>query len=165
MITALGTGFGEEFNADKLRYHKIIIMTDADVDGSHIRTLLLTFFYRQMRQLVERGYVYIAQPPLYGLKKGKRQEWAFTEAEMNAVFNGSDPKDWTIQQFKGLGEMDAEQLADTTMDPQKRRLKQVTLEEASEDAERMFTTLMGDKVEPRKLFIQEHARTVRNLDL
>jgi DNA gyrase subunit B len=165
MITALGTGFGEEFNADKLRYHKIIIMTDADVDGSHIRTLLLTFFYRQMRQLVERGYVYIAQPPLYGLKKGKRQEWAFTDAEMAAIFNGSDPKDWTIQQFKGLGEMDAEQLADTTMDPQKRRLKQVTLEEASEDAERMFTTLMGDKVEPRKLFIQEHARTVRNLDL
>jgi DNA gyrase subunit B len=165
MITALGTGFGEEFNADKLRYHKIIIMTDADVDGSHIRTLLLTFFYRQMRQLVERGYVYIAQPPLYGLKKGKRQEWAFTDAEMTAIFNGSDPKDWTIQQFKGLGEMDAEQLADTTMDPQKRRLKQVTLEEASEDAERMFTTLMGDKVEPRKLFIQEHARTVRNLDL
>ncbi len=165
MITALGTGFGEEFNADKLRYHKIIIMTDADVDGSHIRTLLLTFFYRQMRQLVERGYVYIAQPPLYGVKKGKRQEWAFNEAELNAIFDGTDPKDWTIQQFKGLGEMDAEQLADTTMDPQSRRLKQVTLEEASEEAERMFTTLMGDKVEPRKLFIQEHARTVRNLDL
>ncbi|BDE04728.1 DNA gyrase subunit B [Vulcanimicrobium alpinum] len=165
MITALGTGFGEEFNADKLRYHKIIIMTDADVDGSHIRTLLLTFFYRQMRQLVERGYVYIAQPPLYGAKKGKRQEWAYTETELQAVFNGSDPKEWTVQQFKGLGEMDAEQLADTTMDPEKRRLKQVTLEEASEDAERMFTTLMGDKVEPRKLFIQEHARNVRNLDL
>ncbi|HEY4439240.1 MAG TPA: DNA topoisomerase (ATP-hydrolyzing) subunit B [Candidatus Elarobacter sp.] len=165
MITALGTGFGEEFNADKLRYHKIIIMTDADVDGSHIRTLLLTFFYRQMRQLVERGYVYIAQPPLYGVKKGKRQEWAFNDAELSAIFNGSDPKEWTIQQFKGLGEMDAEQLADTTMDPAHRRLKQVTLEEASEDAERMFTTLMGDKVEPRKLFIQEHARTVRNLDL
>jgi DNA gyrase subunit B len=165
MITALGTGFGEEFNADKLRYHKIIIMTDADVDGSHIRTLLLTFFYRQMRQLVERGFVYIAQPPLYGVKKGKRQEWAFNEAELTAIFNGSDPKEWTIQQFKGLGEMDAEQLADTTMDPQSRRLKQVTLDEASEEAERMFTTLMGDKVEPRKLFIQEHARTVRNLDL
>jgi DNA gyrase subunit B len=165
MITAFGTGFGEEFNAEKLRYHKIIIMTDADVDGSHIRTLLLTFFYRQMRALVERGYVYIAQPPLYGLKKGKRQEWAFSDAEMMSIFDGSDPKDWTIQQFKGLGEMDAEQLADTTMDPQTRRLKQVTLEEASEDAERMFTTLMGDKVEPRKLFIQEHARTVRNLDL
>ena len=165
MITALGTGFGEEFNADKLRYHKIIIMTDADVDGSHIRTLLLTFFYRQMKQLVERGYVYIAQPPLYGVKKGKKQWWAFNEAELNGVFDGADPKEFTIQQFKGLGEMDAEQLADTTMDPQTRRLKRVTLEEASEEAERMFTTLMGDKVEPRKLFIQEHARTVRNLDL
>ncbi|MDB5043857.1 MAG: topoisomerase subunit, partial [Candidatus Eremiobacteraeota bacterium] len=165
MITALGTGFGEEFNAEKLRYHKIIIMTDADVDGSHIRTLLLTFFYRQMKQLIERGYVYIAQPPLYGAKKGKRQEWAYSDADLEKIFNGSDPKEWTVQQFKGLGEMDAEQLADTTMDPQKRRLKQVTLEEASEDAERMFTTLMGDKVEPRKLFIQEHARTVRNLDL
>ena len=167
MITALGTGFGEEFNPDKLRYHKIIIMTDADVDGSHIRTLLLTFFYRQMRKLVERGYVYIAQPPLFGLRRGKRQEWAFTEDERDTIIasDGKDPKEWTIQQFKGLGEMDAEQLADTTMDPKTRRLKQVTLDEASEEAERMFTTLMGDKVEPRKLFIQEHARTVRNLDL
>jgi DNA gyrase subunit B len=165
MITALGTGFGDEFNPEKLRYHKIIIMTDADVDGSHIRTLLLTFFYRQMRPLVERGYVYIAQPPLYGIKKGKKQWWAFNDGELNAIFNGEDPKEYTVQQFKGLGEMDADQLAETTMDPQLRRLKQVTLEEASEEAERMFTTLMGDKVEPRKLFIQEHARTVRNLDL
>ncbi len=168
MITALGTGFGEEFNAEKLRYHKIIIMTDADVDGAHIRTLLLTFFFRQMRKLIEDGYVYIAQPPLYGVKRGKKQWWAFNEAELAAIFDGDDPKEFTIQQFKGLGEMDAEQLAVTTMDPATRRLKQVTLEEADGElgeAEKMFTRLMGEKVEPRKLFIQEYARTVRNLDL
>ncbi|MFZ0682249.1 MAG: DNA topoisomerase (ATP-hydrolyzing) subunit B [Candidatus Cybelea sp.] len=163
MITALGTGFGDEFNVEKLRYHKIIIMTDADVDGSHIRTLLLTFFYRQMKPLVVEGHVFIAQPPLYGIRKGKRQWWAFTEAELKSVV-GEDGKDFTIQQYKGLGEMDAEQLAETTMEVGHRRLKQITVEDAVE-AEQIFTDLMGDKVEPRKQYIFDYAKSVKNLDL
>jgi DNA gyrase subunit B len=163
MITAFGTGFGDEFNLQKLRYHKIIIMTDADVDGSHIRTLLLTFFYRQMKQLVEEGHVFIAQPPLYGIKKGKKQWWAFNEAELKSIV-GDDGKDYTIQQYKGLGEMDAEQLAETTMEVGHRRLKQITVEDTVE-AEQIFTDLMGDKVEPRKQYIFEYAKSVKNLDL
>jgi DNA gyrase subunit B len=163
MITALGTGFGDEFNVDKLRYHKIIIMTDADVDGSHIRTLLLTFFYRQMRPLVEKGYVFIAQPPLYGIRKGKKQWWAFTEAELKSIV-GQDGKDFVIQQYKGLGEMDAEQLAETTMEVGNRRLKRIMVEDAVE-AEQIFTDLMGDKVEPRKQYIFDDAKSVKNLDL
>ncbi len=163
MITALGTGFGDEFNVEKLRYHKIIIMTDADVDGSHIRTLLLTFFYRQMRPLVEEGHVFIAQPPLYGIRKGKKQWWAFTESELKSIV-GEDGKEFVVQQYKGLGEMDAEQLAETTMEVGNRRLKQITVEDAVE-AEQIFTDLMGDKVEPRKQYIFDYAKSVKNLDL
>jgi DNA gyrase subunit B len=164
MITAFGTGFGDEFNVEKLRYHKVIIMTDADVDGSHIRTLLLTFFYRQMHALIDRGYVYIAQPPLYGIKKGKKISYAFTDAELKEIIGEADPKDFSIQQYKGLGEMDADQLAETTMDIGTRRLKRVALED-SVAADEMFTTLMGDKVEPRKEFIQTFARMAKNLDV
>jgi DNA gyrase subunit B len=165
MITALGTGFGDEFDASKLRYHKIIIMTDADVDGSHIRTLLLTFFYRQMRPLVENGHVYIAQPPLYGVRKGRGpMRYAYTDDELKALIGDADDKDVVVQQYKGLGEMDAEQLAETTMEIGKRRLKQITVEDAVE-AEQIFTDLMGDKVEPRRQYIFEYARSVKALDV
>jgi DNA gyrase subunit B len=168
MITALGTGFGDEFNSEKLRYHKIIIMTDADVDGSHIRTLLLTFFYRQMKGLIEEGRVFIAQPPLYGVKRGKATTYFYNDDELKAFFSKNDGADYSVQQYKGLGEMDADQLAETTMEPHKRRLLQVKLKEFDgdeEEVEHAFVTLMGDKVEPRKIFIQENARNVTNLDL
>jgi DNA gyrase subunit B len=164
MITAFGTGIAADFDVEKLRYHKIIIMTDADVDGSHIRTLLLTFFYQQMRALIEKGFVYIAMPPLYGVRRGKKQRYAFTDEELKEIIGDADSKDFSIQQYKGLGEMDAEQLAETTMDIDSRRLKRVALEDAVA-ADEMFTTLMGDKVEPRKEFIQAYARSVKNLDL
>jgi DNA gyrase subunit B len=164
MITAFGTGIAADFDVEKLRYHKIIIMTDADVDGSHIRTLLLTFFYQQMRALIEKGFVYIAMPPLYGVRRGKKQRYAFTDDELKEIIGDADSKDFSIQQYKGLGEMDAEQLAETTMDIDSRRLKRVALEDAVA-ADEMFTTLMGDKVEPRKEFIQAYARSVKNLDL
>jgi DNA gyrase subunit B len=164
MITALGTGIGSDFNVEKLRYHKIIIMTDADVDGAHIRTLLLTFFYQQMRALIENGFVYIAQPPLYGVRRGKKQRYAFNDDELKALIGDDDLKDFQVQQYKGLGEMDADQLSETTMDIQSRRLKRIALEDGVA-ADEMFTTLMGDKVEPRKEFIQAYARSVKNLDL
>jgi len=163
MITALGTSFGDEFDLSKLRYHKIIIMTDADVDGSHIRTLLLTFFYQQMRPLIEEGHVFIAQPPLYGIRKGKHQWWAFSEAELKSII-GEDGKEFVIQQYKGLGEMDAEQLAQTTMETGNRRLKRISVEDADE-ALQVFADLMGEKVEPRKQYIFEYAKSVKNLDV
>jgi len=162
MITAFGTGIGEEFDITKARYHKISIMTDADVDGSHIRTLLLTFLYRYMPGLIESGYVYIAQPPLYQVKKGKVRRYAFTDEELNAVQEEIGETGVTVQRYKGLGEMNP--LWETTMDPETRTMLQVRIEDAME-ADRMFTILMGDAVEPRRAFIEKHAREVENLDV
>jgi len=164
IITALGTGIGEDFDLRKARYHKLLIMTDADVDGSHIRTLLLTFFYRHMRPLVEAGYVYIAQPPLYRVRKGKQDFYVFTEAELDRLLNKINRDGISLQRYKGLGEMDPIQLWDTTMDPDTRTILRVTLEDAVE-ADQIFSMLMGDRVEPRREFIQENARSVRNLDV
>ena len=165
MITAFGAGIGEDFNIEKIRYNRIIIMTDADVDGAHIRTLLLTFFYRYMRELIDGGHVYIAQPPLFRVKKGKNQEYAYTDAELNEILEAFGGKDNStdIQRYKGLGEMNAEQLWDTTMDPEKRILKKVTVGDAML-ADEIFTILMGEKVEPRKEFIIQNARK-GNLDI
>ncbi|MDQ0339270.1 DNA gyrase subunit B [Caldalkalibacillus uzonensis] len=165
IITALGTGIGDEFDIDKARYHKVIIMTDADVDGAHIRTLLLTFFYRYMKPLIERGYVYIAQPPLYKIAQGKKVLYAYSDRELEQKLKElpDNPKP-SIQRYKGLGEMNPTQLWETTMDPESRTLLQVSLTDAME-ADAIFETLMGDKVEPRRDFIQEHAKYVRNLDI
>ena len=167
MITAFGTGIHEDFDITKLRYHKIIIMTDADVDGAHIATLLLTFLYRFMSELIKQGYVYLAQPPLYKVEKNKKVWYAYDDAELNNILEqiGRDNNN-KIQRYKGLGEMDAEQLWETTMDPEKRILLRVTMDEsATSEIDLTFTTLMGDKVEPRREFIEENARFVENLDI
>lgn len=165
IITACGTGIGEDFDISKARYHKIVIMTDADVDGAHIRTLLLTFFYRYMRPLIDAGYIYIAKPPLYKVQQGKRVEYAYDEEELEKILAsmGDSPKP-TIQRYKGLGEMNPEQLWETTMNPETRTMLQVTLDDAI-DADETFEILMGEKVEPRRDFIEKNARYVKNLDV
>ncbi len=163
MITAIGTGVGGEFDLSKARYHRVVIMTDADVDGAHIRTLLLTFFYRYMTPLIEGGYVYIAQPPLYRAKKGKVERYCYDDAALEAFMQEYGRENVGIQRYKGLGEMNPEQLWETTMDPERRTFLQVSLDDAI-DADVIFTTLMGEKVEPRRNFIEENAHLVRNLD-
>ncbi len=163
MITAFGTGIGSEFDISRARYHKIVIMTDADVDGAHIRTLLLTFFYRYMRPLVDKGYIYVAQPPLYKIKRGKSIQYAYTEKEMREITKEFGEK-FELQRYKGLGEMNPDQLWETTMNPEHRILLQVDVEDATR-ADEIFTTLMGDKVEPRREFIERNAKYVRNLDI
>lgn len=167
MITAFGTGIHDDFDISKLRYHKIIIMTDADVDGAHISTLLLTFLYRFMPELIKQGYVYLAQPPLFKVEKNKKVWYAYSDDELKEILDeiGRDDSN-KIQRYKGLGEMDADQLWETTMDPEQRILLRVTMnEEASTEIDLTFTTLMGDKVEPRKIFIEQNARFVKNLDI
>ena len=166
MITAFGAGIGTDFDIEKIRYNRIIIMTDADVDGAHIRTLLLTFFYRYMRELIDGGHVYIAQPPLYKISKGKNEAYAYSDEELEQILNefGGRDNSVDIQRYKGLGEMNAEQLWDTTMDPEKRILLKATIEDAMA-ADEIFTILMGDKVEPRREFIQQNAKKVSNLDI
>ena len=167
VITALGAGLGEEFDVSKLRYHKVIIMADADVDGSHIRTLLLTFFFRFMRPLIDEGYVYSAIPPLYKLTRGKQTRVAFSDEERDRVSNemrGDNPNaKIDISRFKGLGEMDPHELWETTMNPETRTLKRITLDDAVR-ADETFTVLMGEKVEPRKEFIEKNAKYAVNLD-
>ncbi|MCL0099514.1 toprim domain-containing protein, partial [Dehalococcoidia bacterium] len=165
MVIAIGAGIGEDFDIEKLRYHRIVIMTDADVDGSHIRTLLLTFFYRNLPQLIANGKLYIAQPPLYKISSGRQEFYAYSEGEREGVMTQlNNKRSVSVQRYKGLGEMNADQLWDTTMDPEKRTLLQVS-EGASSTANEIFSLLMGDVVEPRRNFIQAHAREVQNLDV
>ena len=169
IIKALGTNIGDEFDLSKLRYHRVIIMTDADVDGSHIRTLLLTFFFRHMKELIDGGHLYIAQPPLYRIQRGKQHHWIYSEKEKETLLErlkgaAGDGKGATVQRYKGLGEMNPEQLWETTMDPERRTMLQVAVEDAIQ-ADHIFTQLMGEEVEPRKRFIQGHATQVRNLDV
>ncbi len=164
LITALGTGIGDQYDRSKLRYHRIILMTDADVDGAHIRTLLLTFFFRYLEGLIVDGHLYIAQPPLYRLQSGKEVHYVYSDEERDAILNRGDGKTWDVQRYKGLGEMNPEQLWETTMDPARRTLLKVTIEDAVK-ADETFNMLMGSAVPPRKRFIQAHAREVRNLDI
>jgi DNA gyrase subunit B len=166
MITAFGCGIGEEFDLEKLRYGKIIIMTDADVDGAHIRTLLLTFFYRYMKPLIENGNIYIAQPPLYKVKYGKKENYVYTDKELHKLLDevvGRENK-YSLQRYKGLGEMNPDQLWDTTMDPDKRTMLRVEIADVLE-ADEIFTTLMGEKVEPRREFIEQNAKYVKHIDI
>ncbi|MFQ5530206.1 MAG: toprim domain-containing protein, partial [Gemmatimonadota bacterium] len=168
MITAIGTGIGDEFDLGSARYQKVVIMTDADVDGAHIRTLLLTFFFRQMQELIEAGYIYIAQPPLYRVRQGKKEFYCYTDSERDAIIerltNGKGSGSINIQRYKGLGEMNPEQLWETTMNPENRTLLQVTIDEATQ-ASLLFERLMGEDVQARRAFIEKNARFVRNLDV
>ena len=165
MVAAVGAGEGEDFDPSKVRYHKVIIMTDADVDGSHIRTLILTFIYRRMRALIDEGYLYIAQPPLYRIQNGRRIEYAYTEEQKDELLaKHTGQRNPTLQRYKGLGEMNPEQLWETTMNPDTRHMLRVNVED-DHDAEDAFTTLMGEVVAPRKSFIQTYARSVKNLDV
>ena len=164
MISALGTGIGEGFDIEGLRYGRIIIMTDADVDGSHIRTLLLTFFFRYLPELIEEGHLFIAQPPLYRISHKNKSQYVYTENEKETLLKSLGKDKVGLQRYKGLGEMNPDQLWETTMNPENRTLLMVTVEDAAE-ADRTFDMLMGNAVDPRKRFIQTHARSVRNLDI
>ena len=164
IIIALGTSIGETFDVSRLRYHRIVIMTDADVDGAHIRTLLLTFFFRYMREIITGGFLYIAQPPLYKLSKGKQSWYVYNEEQKEALIAEYDIIGDNIQRYKGLGEMNPEQLWETTMDPKVRKMYQVSIDDAQK-ADEIFKILMGDEVAPRRKFIQSRAKTVKNLDV